>query len=259
MKNYNVLSPKTGGEENNEKRVCTDSRSGDHHNADGRLFCRGLRFDAVLGPEELFPSVSHEPFSVAPDCECAPVQPALRTARLYWQGRDLWFCVNEGAEAIETRLTLPTRSPLGAYDLWAGKARRIESRDCTEGKQITLRLERNESVLLFACKSAEEWAALPGRQPVSIRLKAEDFTAGKDGAGVRLATIMEKSFILVRILSAEMSPETTMAWAYGFVLTMSNIKRRVVSIATSVTGTFSNRKRVGLRFLPYASLSMVVA
>ena len=150
---------------------------------DGRLFCRGLRFDAVLGPEELFPSVSHEPFSVAPDCECAPVQPALRTARLYWQGRDLWFCVNEGAEAIETRLTLPTRSPLGAYDLWAGKARRIESRDCTEGKQITLRLERNESVLLFACKSAEEWAALPGRQPVSIRLKAEDFTAGKDGAG----------------------------------------------------------------------------
>ena len=83
--------------------------------------------------------------------------------------------------------------------------------------------------------------------------------AGKDGAGVRLATIMEKSFILVRILSAEISPETTMAWAYGFVLTMSNIRRRVVSIATSVTGTFSNRKRVGLRFLPYTSLSIVVA
>ena len=148
--------------------------------SDGQLSCRGMQFSAVLGPDELFPSVSHVPFSVPPDCECAPACPALRTARLYWHGYDLWFCVNEGTETIETVLTLPTHSPLGEYDLWGSKSRRISSQDSPAGQQFPLRLERNESVLLFTCKSTEEWAALPGRQPVSVLLTAEDFTLEKD-------------------------------------------------------------------------------
>lgn len=148
----------------------------------GQLLCRGRRYGAVIGPESMFPSVPHDPASVPPDCLCRPAQPELRAARLIWQGRELWLCVNEGPRPIETELTLFTRGQVGLCDLWAGEAWRIDSRETSDGRTLPLRLRQNESALLFAC-SDEEWAALPRKRPPARVLTAADFTLeGEDRA-----------------------------------------------------------------------------
>lgn len=118
---------------------------------DGVLLCRGRRYSAVLGPENMFPGVPHGISAVAPDCRCDPAQPDLRAARFIRAGAECWLLVNEGEGDIETDLTLPTDKPLGRYDLWTGKMSRFP------GKLV---LPRRGSLLLFACTD-EEYAALP--------------------------------------------------------------------------------------------------
>lgn len=142
----------------------------------GQLTCRGRRYGAVLGPEGMFPSVSHDPAVVPPDVLCRPAQPDLRVARLLYQDRELWLCVNEGPRAIDTELTLPTRERIGMYDLWEGSRWRMESREEAEGRTFRLSLQRNESLLLFGCPSREAWEALPlRRRPLRV-MTASDFT-----------------------------------------------------------------------------------
>ena len=142
----------------------------------GELVCRGTRFRAVLGGAEQFPSVSHDVRSAAPDVLCAPEAPELRVARLRDGERELWFCVNEGLTDLETEITLPTEAPVGWYDLWANRARRVESEARNGGRTFTLRLDRNESALLFACGREAEWQALAEEKPAALVLTGKDFT-----------------------------------------------------------------------------------
>lgn len=141
----------------------------------GNLIYRDMRFQAVMdyGKEQKpgFEGVSRDPLSVAPDCVCDPPQPSLRVARLRCGEREMWFCVNEGLEAISASVTLPASGQIGQYDLWNNRFCRTGS-----GKEgIQLQLDPYESVLLFACLSDEEWQALPEKTEPAIILTNQDF------------------------------------------------------------------------------------
>lgn len=126
---------------------------------EGKLCCRGRIFDAVIGPEALFPSVPHTAEVVAPDCLCEPAQPDLRVAPLTWEGLPCWLLVNEGEGDIAAQLTLPYQGRLGMYDLWNGAGYRIETENNENGVSIALSLPYRASLLIFAC--GEEEAELP--------------------------------------------------------------------------------------------------
>ena len=146
---------------------------------DGELLCRGMRFRAVLGDPAHFPSVSHDPWAVPPDCRCDPPQPSLRAAALEREGTRLWLLVNEGDAPIAATLTLPTGESLGAMDLWTGTVRAQESRPVPGGRQLTLRLGYRESLLLFTCD-----APLPPPAPDPERvLTGSAFTLAETDAG----------------------------------------------------------------------------
>ncbi len=157
-------------------RYLPESLWGECREEKGTLLCRGVRYRAVAGPEKVFPSVSHDPMDASPDCLCEPACGELRAARLAWRGTEAWFLVNAGEEALETELTLPTERLIGEYDLWRGAARRVESAEKEGARRLPLRLERNESTLLFACESREEWESLPVEEEPERVLKAGDFT-----------------------------------------------------------------------------------
>lgn len=119
----------------------------------GQLICGKRVYHAVIGPAEQFASVPHTAEEIAPDVLCDAPQPDLRVASLTCQGAPCWLLVNEGETPIETRITFPTVQPLGQYDLWNDRAYRLDAASA-------IRLERRESLLVFAC-SAKEWKALP--------------------------------------------------------------------------------------------------
>ncbi len=131
---------------------------------DGALICRGLRYRAVLGPSNLFPTVPHTIENIPPDCACVPPQPDLRAARLSLNGRKLWLLVNEGETKIRTTLTLPASTGIAQYDPWIAKAQQIDSQTTADGAKIALRLPRRGSMLLFEVSQAE-WEALPAEIP----------------------------------------------------------------------------------------------
>ena len=146
---------------------------------DGSLVFRGHRFRAVVGPESCFPGVSHDPFSVPPDLQCDPPAPDLRAAKLCFRDRTLWMLVNQGGEAIETVITLPVRERIGAYDLWSGEKQKAAGWETESGRQLSLHMERNESLLLFAC-SEEEWNRLPEPPADGLAVTDADFTLTSD-------------------------------------------------------------------------------
>ncbi len=152
------------------------------HEEDGALVCRGRRYRAVLGESDMFPAVPHTADAISPDCLAEPARDTLRVARFTKAGVACWLLVNAGEEAIETRLTLSTDRPVGAYDLWRGAARRVETDRADAGRSLTLRLARRESLLLFACDEAE-WRALDAAaEPVALprprfQMIGEDETA----------------------------------------------------------------------------------
>ncbi len=152
---------------------------------EGCLICRGKRYSVVLGEEEIFPSVSRDPERAAPDCLCDPPVPSLRVSRLTWRGLEMWFLVNAGEEALETEMTLETQALLGEYDLWSGRALRRESNDGPKGRKIRLRLEKNESTLIFACESRKAWEGLPERPETGRILTSKDFSFRGAEAGYR--------------------------------------------------------------------------
>lgn len=127
----------------------------------GALVCGGHRYHAVLGDAGIFPSIEHLPVEkLAPDCLCDPPQAGLRVCRFMRAGTECWFLVNEGEEAIHTRLELPTESPVGRYDLWTGTASQADASRTINGRSFWLELPCRGSVLLFACPE-QEWNALP--------------------------------------------------------------------------------------------------
>lgn len=102
----------------------------------GELVCRGRKYRAVIGENELFPAVPHlldgwaqegtalAAAGVRPDCICEPACSTLRTAHITRAGAQCWLLVNEGDTVIKTRLTLPVRGPVGQYHLWKGEAQK---------------------------------------------------------------------------------------------------------------------------------------
>jgi len=131
---------------------------------DGALICRGKAYRAVIGPEDQFSSVSHGMETVEPDILCDPPQPTLRCARFTRAGRACWLLVNEGNADIDAEAVLPTDAPMAQYDLWNGKAYRLNSKHETGKTSFRLQLARRESLLLYACDSAGEWEVLPKKQ-----------------------------------------------------------------------------------------------
>ena len=153
---------------------------GECREVDGQLLCRGMRFRAVLGEAERFPSVSHDWTAVAPDCLCQPPQPDLRVARFTRCGRACWLLVNEGEGDIDAALTLPAGDAcLGQYDLWTGEAWRLRA---PGGDSFRLKLPRRASLLVFACASREEWLALPEAPAAARRIAPEFALTGEDPA-----------------------------------------------------------------------------
>ena len=145
----------------------------DCYRKDGRLYCRGLVFDAVAGDERFFPELPHlggAAFDEAapPDCRCDPPQPKLRVRHFRRCGAECWLLVNEGEAPIRARIAFPGAARLGGYDLWAGRAFRL-----CEGDTAALELPRRGSLLVFAC-GADDWAALPP-MPAAVLLPEADF------------------------------------------------------------------------------------
>ncbi len=152
---------------------------------DGALYCRGRRYEAVLGEEDWFPGVPrYAAERTEPDCRCAPAQPQLRCARFTKNGTECWLLVNEGEEPIRTVLTLPTQGPVGAYDLWNAAAVQQPARRVQEGRLLELQLPVRGSLLLFACTPAE-YARLP-EPAAACALPAPSFSlAETDSADAR--------------------------------------------------------------------------
>ncbi len=153
---------------------------------DGRLTVRGRVFDAVLGPADMWPSVSHDPMQVAPDVRCAPACPALRAVRLYREGEEGWFLVNAGDEPLTARVTLPTDRAVFGLDLWSGRRRTFHEQVTTEGRCLTVRLAPRESLLLWAGEAPEHAGEELLASPDSRTLHPSAFRlAGEDRAGAR--------------------------------------------------------------------------
>lgn len=140
----------------------------------GALICGEYHYRSVLGETDVFPTVPHPPVEqLVPDCRCDPAQAELRVCRFIRAGCECWFLVNEGANAIRTRMELPTELPIGQYDLWSGVACRLDTARTPKGRSLWLELPCRGSLLLFAC-SGQEWNGLP--EPTNAyRIPCPDF------------------------------------------------------------------------------------
>lgn len=119
---------------------------------EGKLYCRGRRYQAVIGPEaDRFVGVPHDAGSVTPDLCCEPEAPLLRCAKIVRCGVTCWLLVNEGEQNLQTQVRLFTDEKIAQYDLWHGSAARWHG---------TVTLPPRGSVLLFTC-DAKTWEALP--------------------------------------------------------------------------------------------------
>ena len=225
----------------------------------GKLVCRGRTFEAVAGPEELFSSVSHDPFALEPDCECCPAPKELHMVRLIWEGHGMWLFTNEGGGALETEITLP--GPAGRYDLWDGKAFRLESREKDGKRGACLRLERNESALVFLC-SPEEWDRLPLPADCPRILTEADFTrAEEDRAETRIrytAKIPEGSGdVMVKVNAPEMAEVSVNGKPAGAAFWPPQMIRIPAELAgpgggaVCLTLTGSRANRYGTRPVPW--------
>ena len=157
-----------------------ESRWRDCEEKDGKLMHGKWAFDAVIGPENQFSSVPHDPDNVAADCLCDPAQPDLRIAPLICAGRPCWLAVNEGESGIETRMTLPYQGGLGIYDLWNGEKYRLEAKSGETGACFAFSLPYRGSALIFAWEEKEgklpKQPSLPTVRP-DFRLEKEEVAA----------------------------------------------------------------------------------
>ena len=108
------------------------------------------------------------------DCFCNPPCPNLRVAHFNRLGTECWLLVNEGDQAIETRLTLPTVQSVASYDLWNGKLAKVDN---------FLNLPVCGSLLLFACKDSK-YQDLPDKIENMITLKPDFVLEKEDEANV---------------------------------------------------------------------------
>lgn len=130
---------------------------------------QGQCFQAVIGDISKFPEARRlNDRQVVSDCICIPSMPELRVVHFERLETECWFLVNEGNQMLQMELILPTEKLIGIYDLWCGKAAKLESEKVEKGRKISLEIPERGSVLLFVC-SKEEYNLLP--DPVSDVLK----------------------------------------------------------------------------------------
>ncbi len=169
----------------------------------GLLFCRGMRFSAVVDPENRFPGVDRNILSVCRDIVCDTPQPSLRAIHFRRLNTECVFVVNAGEGIIDTGVSLPFGGFSGQCDLWSGETRRFDGR---------LTLPRRASLLIFAC-DRPEYEALPdsnGKNAPSI--KSPEFTCvNRDlqNAAVTYAATLPKGPGGVMTLEAEEAAELT--------------------------------------------------
>ena len=132
----------------------------------GVLSYNGAQYNVVVGEEKQFVSVPHLnlinsqiPDSLK-DCICTPACKKLRTAHFMRSGISCWFLVNEGNKTLKTELTFSGNRLLGKYDLWRGKASRMNSETRKENTYVQLELTPRESTLLFSC-TPDDYQRLP--------------------------------------------------------------------------------------------------
>ena len=121
----------------------------------GKLECRGMTFDAVLGDAALFPEVGHAADRVSPDCTCLPPQPSMRVAAFEHAGRACWYLVNSGEETIDCDVVLPTTASVSGYDLWRGEPIGLVVGKKENSTCVHVCLDRRESLLIYACMEGE--------------------------------------------------------------------------------------------------------
>ncbi|MDO4325921.1 MAG: hypothetical protein Q4E24_07800 [bacterium] len=167
----------------------------------GRLVCGEQVYEAVVGDKAQFEQVPHlappvcradkewKQSTVEPNCICLPWQDKLRSAHFRRADTECWFFVNEGEEAIEADVALPTESLIGCYDLWTGEAWQGEpcfnqntsdrcednldfeclgSREWNRGWKLYL--PRRGSLLMFACER-QEYEKLPEKPSMNLSKK----------------------------------------------------------------------------------------
>ena len=166
----------------------------------------------------------------------------------------MWLLVNEGETPVEARVSLPVHTGIGAYDLWENRLEALESADGAEGREFFPRLERRQSLLLFACLSAGEWEALPRPGPAgetigpeAFALTAEEperqrkiYTAAVPAMDCPLTVCLEAREM------AELWAEDTFCgaafWAPQRLRVPAEIMRRgPVTLRLAVTGSLANR------------------
>ena len=229
---------------------------------DGKLICRGMKLESVWGPADRFASVSHDPFSMEPECECCPRQPNLRVVPLEWKGNRCWLCVNEGSKALTTNMTLLTELPVGLYDLWSGEIRRTDSEIINGKRRIGLRMDQNESLLIFTCHDDAMWQNLPEKKQPARILKAADFTLqSEEPEACRKTYTAELQGIDGDAVTEIYAPEMTELYVDGLLADVAfwppqrmtiparMLKDRRASIRLVVYGSKANQ--YGCRPVPY--------
>ena len=229
---------------------------------DGKLICRGMKLESVWGPADRFASVSHDPFSMEPECECCPRQPNLRVVPLEWKGNRCWLCVNEGSKALTTGMTLRTELPVGLYDLWSGEIRRTDSEIINGKRRIGLRMDQNESLLIFTCHDDATWQNLPEKKQPARILKAADFTLqSEEPEACRKTYTAELQGIDGDAVTEIYAPEMTELYVDGLLADVAfwppqrmtiparMLKDRRASIRLVVYGSKANQ--YGCRPVPY--------
>ena len=146
----------------------------------GKLICRGMTYQAVIAPPDLWPGVPHDPNEVQADIFCAVPQPQLRCARFQREGISCWLLTNEGENTIDTEAMINIQTPLAQYDLWNGKAYRLNTKNQNGKAVFHLSLLRRESLLLFAVESKALWDNLS--EKLETPYIVPDFTLAEEHA-----------------------------------------------------------------------------
>lgn len=231
------------------------------------LYCRGVRYRAVIGDEQQFPSVLHLELEneskakeilaqLTPDCICRPAAPELRTAHFFRSGTECWFLVNEGEQEIRTELFIRGEQYLGQYDLWNNRSSRFRTsalRDCVG---VPLILQPRESRLIFAC-TEKTYMGLPEEKKL-CQLPCPSFVlTGTDELQVKKhyrgtlhisAEILEKENLILTLAAEEMAELTVNGkpagcgfWApQSFDLT-GLLREGDNEMTLTVTGSLANR------------------
>ena len=159
----------------------------------GRLVCQGRAYQAVMPLRDEFPSVSRDVNAVPPDCLCEPPQRDLRAAKLRFHERTVWLLVNASQEKpLDASVRFPTGAPLGQYDLWHNEAWRLDAELAGKERRARVRLDPCESLLVFACGSEAEFAALPAKPLPAAVLTNRDFTLENENKALYQKTYSAK-------------------------------------------------------------------